>query len=346
MSSPSPGKGTVTRDDVARRAGVSPATVSYVVNNGPRPVSPETRTRVLQAIKDLGYQPNAIARSLRRQRTSTLGLVLPDTNNPYFAEVARAVETAAFSQDFRVVLCHSNYDPEREQQYMDLLIAERAAGVIWIPSTENPAPGMRLIERRVPLVLLDRKLEGLPTPAIVADNYQGGYLATEHLIKLGHRRIGFIARPVALTHAEERARGYAAALREHGLPVDQELIVAGGFRHDRGHAAACLLFRKASPPTAIFAYNDIMAIGALRAAWENRLRVPQDLSIVGFDDIPEAAFTCPSLTTVYQPKSEMGRRGAELLLQMIRGEAPAPVGAPHLAVHLVVRESSGPAPSD
>ncbi|MCX6027623.1 MAG: LacI family DNA-binding transcriptional regulator [Chloroflexi bacterium] len=337
-------KGSITRDDVARRAGVSPATVSYVINNGPRPVSPETRARVLEAIRETGYQPNAIARSLRRQKTSTLGLVIPDTNNPYFVEVARGVETVAFEHGFKVVLCHSNYDSDREVQYMDLLGAERAAGVIWIPSTESSAPAERLIEHQVPLVILDRTVNGVRSPSVVADNFRGGYLATQHLISLHHRRIGLIVRPVVLSHSEERARGYAAALLEHDLPVEEKLIVPGGFRLENGHAAACSLLGLDPPPTAIFAYNDIMAIGALRAAYQRGLRVPGDLSIVGFDDIPEAAFTCPSLTTISQPKSEMGRRGAELLLALIGGQSSSSDAQPPLGVYLVVRESTGPAP--
>ncbi|MFQ5855047.1 MAG: LacI family DNA-binding transcriptional regulator [Anaerolineae bacterium] len=335
---------SVTRDDVARRAGVSPATVSYVINDGPRPVSAETRAKVLEAIRELGYRPSAVARSLRRQKTTTLGLIVPDTNNPYFAEVARGIEHIAFESGYTVILCHSGYDPERELQYVDVLREERAAGVIWIPATANFEPAHELAEYGVPVVVLDRLAPGEQVPSVVADNFRGGYAATEHLINLGHRRIGCIARPVDLSHSQDRIYGYQAALRDHSRPADDALIAKGGFRLENGRKATFYLLDLDPPPTALFAYNDIMAIGALRAAHERGLRVPQDFSIVGFDDIAQAAFTCPALTTVAQQKFDMGRRGAELLLGLIAGKT-LPVGAQTpLEVRLIVRESTGPAP--
>jgi LacI family transcriptional regulator len=335
---------SVTRDDVARAAGVSTATVSYVVNNGPRPVSEETRKKVLKVIKNLGYRPNTIARNLRRQRTSTLGLILPDTYNPYFAEVARAVEQTAFDRGFTVILCHSDYTLERELHYVDVLQAERAAGVIWFPATGNAEPGNRLAEYDIPLVVLDRSVEGMQASAVVADNFRGGYLATQHLIDLGHHRIGCITRPFELHHSQERARGYRAALEDHGFSPDERLTVRGGFRLDDGCQAARTLLSMELPPTAIFAYNDFMAIGALRAAVECGLKVPEDLSIVGFDDIPQSAFTCPALTTIRLPKHEMGCKGAELLLDLIDGKSPPAERSAPLDVKLIVRESSGQAP--
>ena len=329
--------------DVAERAGVSVATVSHVINQT-RPVSDELRRRVLVAMEELGYHPNALARSLRQKRTSTLGLIVPDTNNPYFAEVARGVEQVAFERDFTVILCHSDYNPERELQYVDVLYAKRAAGVIWIPATENCEAAERLTGYGVPLVVLDRRTPEVQCPSVLADNFRGGYAATEHLITLGHRRIGCIARPVGLSHSQDRILGYQSALRDHGLPLDEALIAKGGFRLENGRQAAFYLFDLNPPPTALFAYNDIMAIGALRAAHERGLRVPQDFSIVGFDDIPQAAFTCPALTTVSQPKLDMGRRGAELLFDLIEGKRPPTETDAPLEVRLVVRESTGPAP--
>lgn len=329
--------------DVAEQAGVSVATVSHVINET-RPVSDELRQRVLAAMDKLDYQPNALARSLRRQRTSTLGLIIPDTNNPYFAEVARGIEQVAFEHDFTVILCHSDYSPERELQYVDVLRAERAAGAIWIPATEDCEAAKRLVEYEVPLIVLDRRVSEIESPSVVADNFRGGYAATEHLITLGHRRIGCIARPVGLSHSQDRILGYQAALRDYELPLDEALIARGGFRLEDGRRATFHLLDLESPPTAIFAFNDIMAIGALRAAHERELRVPQDFSIVGFDDIPQAAFTCPALTTVSQPKFDMGRRGAELLLDLVAGKRPPTEADAPLEVRLVVRESTGQAP--
>ncbi len=335
---------SVTRDEVAKAAGVSTATVSYVVNNGPRPVSTETRKKVLKVIEKLGYRPNAVARNLRRQRTSTLGLILPDTYNPYFAEVARAVEQTAFDRGFTVMLCHSDYNLERELHYVSVLQAERAAGVIWFPATSSAEPAIRLAEYDIPLVVLDRKVEGMQASAVIADNFRGGYIATQHLIELGHHRIGCIARPFELHHSQERVRGYRAALEDNGFSPDERLTVKGGFRLDDGCEAATKLFYMDSPPSAIFAYNDFMAIGALRAAVECGLKVPEDLSVVGFDDIPQSAFTCPALTTVRLPKHEMGCQGAKLLLDLIDGKSPPSETLAPLGVKLIIRESSGQAP--
>lgn len=334
----------VTRDDVAKLAGVSSATVSHVVNNGPRNVSPETRAKVLQAIRELGYKPNAVARNLRRQRTSTLGLIIPDTFNPYFAEVARGIEAVAFENGYIVVLCHSHYNLEREIRYIDVLSEERVAGVIWVPATYDDMPAKRLLEYQIPLVILDRSIGRRDVLSVVADNFRGGYIATEHLISLGHRRIGCITRPVGLDHSNERIRGYQAALSDHNLPVDESLLVSGGYKFEDGRRAAMELIDCQPPPTALFAYNDIMAIGAMHAAKERGLRIPEHLSIVGFDDIPGAAFTFPPLTSVCQPKLEMGRLSAELLIDSISSQTKIEEAQVKMDVRLVVRQSTGVAP--
>lgn len=335
----------VTRDDVARLAGVSPATVSYVINNGPRPVAAETRDKVLRIIRQLDYHPSAVARNLRMQRTSTLGLVLPDTQNPYFSEVARGIETVAFENNYTVILCHSAYSLERELEYIDTLQMQRVAGVIFIPATANMDAYDKLVSYGVPTVVLDRFVVGHKVNAVVVDNFRGGYIATEHLIKLGHTRIGAIARPVELSHSQQRVQGYLAALKDYGIPIEEQLIASGGYWLENGRKAFNQLMQVNPRPTAIFAYNDIMAIGALRAAHQFGLSVPRDFSIVGFDDIPEADFTCPALTTVSQAKLNMGRRGAELLLRLVNGEPVSTENEPMLGVKLVVRESTGPAPN-
>jgi LacI family transcriptional regulator len=335
-------KRSVSRNDVARLAGVSSATVSYVINDGPRSVSAATRTKVLEAVEALGYQPNAIARNLRRQQSSTLGLIIPDTLNPYFAEVARGVEAVAFEHGYIVVLCHSHYSSEKENRYGDVLRTERVAGVIWIPASEDYEPASKFIDYQVPLVLLDRVLEHNEVPSVIADNFGGGLLATEYLISLGHRRIGFVRRLPPLMHSNERARGYRVALEKHGIPFDESLIVPGGYAFENGRIAGHALLERDAPPTAVFAYNDVMAIGVLRAAHECGLRVPEDLSVVGFDDIPDAAFTFPPLTTVRQPKLEMGRAGAEMLINLINRQEPPKEKRLTFDVHLIERSSTAP----
>ena len=335
---------TATSADVARLAGVSRATVSYVVNNGPRPVSDETRERVLEAIRQIGYRPNALARNLRTQKTSTLGLIVPDTHNSYFSEVARGIEDVAFERGYTVFLCHSGANLDREMQYVNMLQAQRVAGVIWVPGTTNFSPYHKLREYGVRTVVIDRLVPDEVVHAVIADNFNGGFLATKHLIELGHRRIGFIRRPVDMSHSKGRFEGYLAALKEHAIEYDPTLVVKGGFALDDGRRAVNELLELEYLPTAIFAYNDIMAIGALRALYEAGLRVPIDFSLVGFDDIAQSSFTCPALTTVHLPKFEMGQRGAKLLISLIDKQKPPDEVLSPLSVSLVVRESSGPAP--
>lgn len=337
---------SITRNDVAELAGVSPATVSYVVNNGPRPVAEETRKKVLAAIQELGYRPNAVARNLRRQQTSTLGLIIPDTCNTYFAEVAEGIESVAYENNYTLVFCNSDYSLERELHHVDHLFAERAAGVILIPATSSQESVNRLLGYNIPTVTLDRYVEGENVPSVIAKNFEGGYLATQHLISLGHKRIGCIARPVSLSHTQERVDGYHAALKEADLAIDPVLFAAGGYRMENGRIAMHTLLALEEPPTAVFCYNDIMAIGALRAAHEHGLRIPQDISISGFDDIIESSFTFPALTTVRQPKFDMGRQGMELLLRLIAsGSVDEVEKVPPLDVELVVRESTDKAPA-
>jgi LacI family transcriptional regulator len=335
-------KRIVTRNEVARAAQVSPATVSYVVNNGPRPVASETRSKVLEVIRQLGYKPNAIARNLRLQHSTTIGLIVPDINNPYFAEVARGVEQSASENGLTMVLCHSDYRIERELHYVEVLQTERSAGVIWFPATNSADPALRMAEYGLPLVVLDRLIEGVKAPAVITDNFLGGYRAAEHLIELGHRVIGCIKRPMPLHHSSERVRGFRTALADHHIDIDESLFVHGGFHLDEGYEAAKKIMQHPLRPTALFAYNDFMAIGALRAAYELGIKVPADFSIVGFDDIPQAAFTCPALTTVSQPKSEMGRQGLTLLLNIINGRPVSTNGDRLLPVNLIIRESTGP----
>jgi DNA-binding LacI/PurR family transcriptional regulator len=296
----------------------------------------------LAAIRELGYRPSAIARSLRLQRTSTIGLIFPDTKNPYFAEVLSGIEQTALEKGYKVILLHSGYDHNKELQQVDLLAVERVDGVMWVPATPHFEALQKLGKYAIPTVVFDRVNSHKAAPAVVADNYRGGYIATEHLIQLGHQRIGFISRPLELSHSHGRLQGYQAALQAYGLPSDPVLVAKGGFRLEDGRQAFHHLLSLETPPSALFAYNDMMAIGALRGAYEMGLRVPEDFSIVGFDDISQAAFTCPALTTIKVDKFELGRRGAALLLNLIDKETPDPDLMKPLDVSLVVRESTGP----
>jgi LacI family transcriptional regulator len=325
--------------EVAGRAHVSATTVSHVVN-GTRFVSETIRARVQAAMAELGYRPNALARSLRRGETKTLGLILPDSANPYFAELGRGIESAAFALGYSVVLCNTEGNQAREQLYLDLLAEKQVDGLLLVAAGDRAgalegAPG-----RRLPVVVVDRDLPHVQVDTVLADKRQGSHLATRHLARLGHRRIGCIAGPSNLAPSARRLRGYRDALEEAGLPFDPRLTRRGDYHPGSGWAATRALLEEPSPPTAVFAGNDLMAIGALRAAAEAGRRVPDDLAVVGFDDIELASFTTPPLTTVRQSTVELGRTAVRLLAERIGDPARPPVRA-LLDTRLVVRASCG-----
>ncbi len=334
-----PGK-RVTRDDVAELAGVSASTVSYVVNNGPRPVSAAARARVLEAIAELGYHPSDIARSLRTQRTLTLGLVIPNIANPFYAELARGVEEVGFEQGYTVILCHSGHLLARELRYAQVLRSKGVDGAIFLPTTADLGALAILREARIRLIVLERSVPGYH--CLVADERHGGYLATRHLLDLGHQRIGCIVRAGDLTSSAARVEGYRAALAERGLPLDDRLIVRSEFGYAAGERAARELLALSPRPTALVTHNDIIAIGAIKAIADAGLSVPDQIALVGYDDIAQAAYAQPPLTTIAYPKREMGRLAAERLLSMLADGEPISPATTVLPVYLVERGSTAP----
>jgi len=217
----------VARDDVAHHAGVLSSTVSYVVNNGPRPVSETTRDKGLRVIKKLGYRPDAVARNLRRQTINTVGLIFLGTRNTYFAEVAEGIESVAYENNYMVVFCNSNYKLERELSYIDHLYSERTAGIIIFPATSSVEPLSLSYKYKIPSVSLDFSARSMDVPSGIANNFLGGYLATEHLLSLGHKRNACISQPVDLSHADDRVRGYLAALEDADIQHDPSLLTRG-----------------------------------------------------------------------------------------------------------------------
>jgi len=332
----------VTMRDVAERAGVSVTTVSHVMN-ATRPVSDDVARRVRQAMDDLEYQPNLLARSLRKGQSLAIGMVVPDSVNPFFAEVAHGIEDTGFAEGYTVVLCNSGGDLERELVYVSKLVERQVDGIVIVAAGLSSERICDLQDRSVPVVVVDRRLNGVAAgvDSVLVDNERGGWLATQHLLELGHRRIGCITGPFDLTPSAERVTGYRRALEEAGIAYDSTLVVRGDFQHASGFTAASQLLSLPGPPTAIFACNDLMAMGAIGAATASGRRVPDDLSIAGFDDVRLAAFTNPALTTIAQPKFEMGKLAASLLVARIKG---ADIEPRHytLDVHLVVRASTGP----
>ena len=325
--------------DVAGRARVSVSTVSHVVN-GTRFVSEDTRARVEAAIEALGYRPNGLARSLRRGRSHTLGLVLPDSANPYFAEIGRELETRAFEAGFSVVLCNSENDREKERLYVNVLVRNQVDGILLVSTGDRTDYFQSLLREKLPVVMLDREAARPGLDCVIADNFKGGWTATRHLVALGHRRIGCVGGPPRVSSSTQRLAGYRKALQEAGLPVDEELIRQGDFHPESGWAAARKLLTLPRPPTAVFACNDLMAMGVLRAANELGRSVPRELAVVGYDDIELSRYTIPPLTTVAQPKREMAREALRLMTRRLGAGALEPQQR-HLPVTLVIRQTCG-----
>ena len=328
-----------TIKDVARLAGVSITTVSHVINET-RYVSDELRGRVLAAMQELNYRPNVLARSLRRGETRTIGLVVPDNSNPFFAEVARIVEDVGFEKGYSVILCNSDGSLEKEAAYISVLIAKQVDGVIFIAAGSKHEHLHELTAQGIPVVVADRDIPQSLADVVLVDNEKGGYEATRYLLSLGHRRIACIAGPSDLTPSADRVCGYRRAQEEAGISIEEGWIVPGDFRYQGGEAAAARLLRLGEPPSAIFACNDVMAIGALRTLQNAGLQVPGDVSIIGFDDIPLASAVSPALTTVAQPTAELSTLAARCLISRIQNDRDdEPRQRSVLETRLVVRDS-------
>jgi LacI family transcriptional regulator len=326
--------------EVAESAGVSYATVSHVINNT-RLVSPETRERVLAAMDALNYRPNALARSLRQGKTNTLGLVLPDSANPFFAEISRSIEDEAFKKGYSVFLCNTELDTQRELFYVDVLSKKQVDGIIFVAAGDQVDSLEFLVSRNMPVVMIDRNLPNVEVDAVLTDNQLGGYLATRHLLELGHKRIACIAGPSSITPSAERLIGYRKALEEAGLPYNESLILRGDYHPQSGMELTHSILEMDPRPTAIFALNDLMALGALRAAAEAGCSVPADLAVVGYDDLELAQYANPPLTTISQPKKEIGIQAVHLLVDRMSRKSRAPSRLV-LAPELIVRRSTQP----
>ena len=332
-----------TLNDVARLAGVSRMTVSNALNNSGR-VSDGTRQRVLKAAEELGYVANFAARSLKGGRTNVLGMVVSDVSSPYFAEIVRGASAGSRRDDRELLISASPADnPAREQARVSLLSGGLSGGLL-IVLPRSPSDYLRTLEKsRVPVVLINHRHDDTHLPTVSAENYHGARAATRHLAELGHRRVAFISGDPLSGQSLERLRGYRDALHEAGLPYAEDLVREGDFTQRRGFAATAELLDLPRPPTAIFTANDISAFGAIEAVKDRGLRVPDDVSVVGFDDIPTASQIHPALTTVRHPLYEIGEQAARLLVSLIEGR---PVASRRLELQsaLVVRDSTGPPP--
>lgn len=327
----------VTREDVARRAGVSTATVSYVVNGGPRGVSPATRAAVLRAIKELDYKPNRLARRLARRGTQALAFVTPDITNPLLADLARQVEETAFEAGYMLVLCNTNRSPDRERAQIALLDEKRVDGLVVVTSGLDHEGLRYVLENGISIVLLDREIPGAPVDMVLVDNVDIGRQAVDHLREHGHERIACVAGPAAA----KRVQGFRESLQLGGLAPRKASIQIAEPTVSGGQAAATTLFASGVRPTAIFASNDLMAVGVLHAARAAGLKVPEDLAVVGADGTYVATTAVPPLTTVTLPVVELGRFATTILLDRIRGTAPPAPRRVTLKAQLTVRTSCG-----
>ncbi|MFI0480080.1 LacI family DNA-binding transcriptional regulator [Actinomadura sp. 9N215] len=335
----------VTRRDVARRAGTSEAVVSYVLNDGPRNVAPATRERVLEAIRELGYRPNAVARSLRSNRTTTIGLVVPDNANPFFAELAREIEDVAFEHGHTLLLANARDDDEREVAQVRTLLDRQVDGLILIPSHGPAGWRAELADARIPCLVMDREIEGVDAVQILVDNEGGAAAAVRHLIGHGRTRIGCVAGPDGLHPTLDRVNGWRRALAEAGFDPATMPVAHAPFGRAAAYLAGRRLLRQRPAVDALFVTSDEQAIGVLRAAAELGVAVPGDLAVFAFDGVAASAYAIPSLSTMRQPFAELGRTAVERLLAA-RDPAGGTSGdaAPErivLATRLVARGSCG-----
>jgi LacI family transcriptional regulator len=329
-----------TISDVASRAGVSPATVSRVIQ-GAKNVNPATRERVQLAIEELGYVPSAVARSLRSKRTRSLALIVSDVTNTFWTTVARGVEDVAQRHGYSVLLCNSDENLAKQDQYLDFVIGQQVDGVIIAPFDADARHLDKLRRRNIPTVIVDRRIDGWDVDSVSSDSLSGARALVQHLIGLSHRRIAAISGPAITSTAEDRVAGYCMALVEAGIPLDPRLIKRGEYRNATGKEFTHELLDDGLEPTAIFAANNLIAMGVVDAVEERGLQIPQDLALVCFDDLPNASHLFPFLTVVAQPVYDLGMNAAQLLLSRLASQVPLQPRQVVLPVRLIVRHSCG-----
>lgn len=312
-------RGPVRIQEVARRAKVSSATVSRVLSNKPH-VREELKERVLRVVQDMGYEPNRVARSLRVQRSSVIGLIISDVRNSFFQQLARAVEDIAYQNGYAVFLCNSDEDPEKESLYVNVLRAERVAGVIMSPTRETTNACKSLLAAGIPVIAIDRSVLGTSLDSVLTDNSEATYKLIRHLIKQGHTRIGGVFSDLGITTGRERFEGYKRALREAGLPLDETLVRTGLPMDADGYRLAKSLLESTSRPTALFAGSKLLSYGALHAIYDLGFKIPGDIAFASFDKLDWMP-ALPAMSYAEQPAYDLGKTATQLLLK--RFETPS-----------------------
>ena len=325
--------------DVAKRAGVAPITVSRVINNSGY-ISQATRERVEAAVKELGYVPNTLARGLRSKQTKTLALVVTDITNPYFTLMARGVEDSAGASDYTVVYCNTDESEAKEEKYANILAQRQVDGVLLVPSCGNVKTIKFLLSNDIKVVALDRRVAGVEIDSVRSDSENGAYHLVRLLIGLGHKRIAMITGPKDVSTSVDRVTGCQRALAEANIS-ENELVFYGEFNQESGYEFTKQAMMHLSKPTAIFGANNFITIGIIKALHDLNVGVPEDISVVGFDDLPESMLLSPFLTVAAQPAYEMGRTATELLLKRISGELTDGYQKLILPTQIIERGSTG-----
>ena len=332
---------SVTILDIAKKTGISVSTVSRVLNKKTADfrISKDTEALVLKTAKELNYQPNQLARGLRLKKTQTIGLVAPDLSNPFFAYVIKSVQTVAHRLGYSLIVCDTDESLAMEIEHLNLLRSKGVDGLIIMPVGQQDHHLAALLQDGLAMVLLDRCFDELNADAVMIDNYQGAFEATEHLIRNGHSRIAIIKGLEGTFTNKGRVQGYKDALIRHGLAVDEGLIAGRDFGRENGYLETKLFLKMAPPPTAIFAASDLITLGALQAIFETGWRIPEDISLVAFDDMDFAPFVRSPLTAVAQPKEVMGEIAVQLLVRQINEKRNREANRIVLKPRLIVRES-------
>jgi LacI family transcriptional regulator len=329
-----------TVHDVAKRAGVAPITVSRVINNSGY-ISDATRERVETVIKEIGYVPNTLARGLRSKRTNTLALIVTDITNPYFTLMARGVEDIAGDSNYTVIYCNTDESETKEEKYANILAQRQVDGVLLVPAGGNDKTIKFFKSNGISVVVLDRRIPGVETDFVCSDSADGAKLLVKLLIRLGHKRIAIITGTKSVSTSVDRVTGYKQALGEAGLS-ENELVYYGEFNQQSGYELTRQVMTQLPKPTAIFGANNFILIGIIKALHDLKVNVPEDVSVVGFDDLPESMLVTPFLTVATQPAYEMGRLATELLLNRISGDLSDECQELILPTEIIERKSTGP----
>ena len=327
-----------TLKDIAIKAGVSVNTASRALRNNPD-INDGTKKRIIEIAESLGYTPNALAKNLRFRKTKTIGVIIADISSPFYSNVVKGIEDGAKEKGYSVILCNTDEQYEKEEAAVRVLLEKRVDGLLITPVQKKNGDILNLKEKRVPFVLVGRYFDDLQTNYIITDDVTGSFLATEHLIKEGHRKILCINGPLHISSAWERLAGYKRALLEYGIQYDQKLVKGNTTEMEEAYKLIKEILSQGLNFTAIFAYGDVLAFGAMHALREAKLRIPDDMAVVGYDDIKFARVSHPPLTTVRIPRYRLGKKAIDLLVDEIIEKNSKKLNQVTIKPELVIRES-------